>query len=271
MDYFSTTLHGIQRGYQGSLRLHKIGYIPHKENWIRYAYSTFNFSFILSGNGKYQYADREYPVVAPCVILQRPGQYVEYGPFTWWEEAHIAYEGWGEAHILNSGLALPDVHVWKINRFDGVLGWLHQIADCAHRFSARGVADQLDRLSQAMIIESWQQDDPVKPTARERVVQDIRGIIEERFMEQLDFAGLASRHGMSDSTFRRSWSQHNMLTPHQYQTQLRMREACRLLVRSKTGIGRIAEMVGYDDVLYFSRRFRQMHGMSARHYRQMYS
>ena len=56
--------------------------------------------------------------------------------------------------------------------------------------------------------------------------------------------------------------------PGQFVTQLRIRQACRLLVETDKGIGEIARMVGFSDPLYFARRFRREVGEPASTYRQ---
>ncbi len=56
--------------------------------------------------------------------------------------------------------------------------------------------------------------------------------------------------------------------PGQFVTQLRIREACRLLVQTDKSVGEIARMVGFNDPLYFARRFQRAVGESASAYRR---
>lgn len=55
-----------------------------------------------------------------------------------------------------------------------------------------------------------------------------------------------------------------------YQTSLRMTRARGLLDRTTLTIAEIARAVGYDDPLYFSRHFRDRHGVSPREYRAIH-
>ncbi len=57
-------------------------------------------------------------------------------------------------------------------------------------------------------------------------------------------------------------------TMQQYHTTLRMNEACRLLKSTLMPIGEISELVGYRDMLYFSRCFRSFSGTSPTEYRR---
>lgn len=58
------------------------------------------------------------------------------------------------------------------------------------------------------------------------------------------------------------------LTMQQYHTQTRMNIACKLLKTTLTPINKIAESLGYHDMLYFSRCFHQFVGMSPTTYRK---
>jgi AraC-like DNA-binding protein len=86
-----------------------------------------------------------------------------------------------------------------------------------------------------------------------------------------DFAELAKELGFSDSTFRRRWEEAFGVPPARYLQQLRIAEACRLLVETSLRINAIAAATGYEDELYFSRRFRIEVGHAPREYRKTYT
>lgn len=58
------------------------------------------------------------------------------------------------------------------------------------------------------------------------------------------------------------------MTMQQYHTSVRMNEACRLLKSTLKPIGEISELVGYGDMLYFSRCFHKHMGVSPSEYRK---
>ena len=58
------------------------------------------------------------------------------------------------------------------------------------------------------------------------------------------------------------------MPPSKYVTHLRLQQACRLLTGSDMLVGQIARAVGYDDELYFSRRFREVTGVSPTQFRR---
>jgi AraC-like DNA-binding protein len=56
------------------------------------------------------------------------------------------------------------------------------------------------------------------------------------------------------------------ISPQQYLTDFRVREACRLLEKRSGSIKEIARAVGFEDPLYFSTLFKQAVGKSPRNY-----
>ena len=58
------------------------------------------------------------------------------------------------------------------------------------------------------------------------------------------------------------------VTMQQYHNSVRMDEACRLLCSTLMSIGEIADKLGFSDVLYFSRCFRNYTGKSPSAYRK---
>lgn len=84
----------------------------------------------------------------------------------------------------------------------------------------------------------------------------------------LDIAETARLCGISESTFRRYWSQVIPEPPRRYLETLRIQEACRELADSERSIKEIAHSLGFEDELYFSRRFHRRRGISPREYRE---
>lgn len=91
--------------------------------------------------------------------------------------------------------------------------------------------------------------------------------LEERYDSPVRVAELAAMVGVSASHLSarfRSATGGGVLA---YQTSLRMARARQLLDTTTAPIGEIAQEVGYDDQLYFSRHFRKLHEASPTEYR----
>jgi transcriptional regulator GlxA family with amidase domain len=86
----------------------------------------------------------------------------------------------------------------------------------------------------------------------------VRGYIESRLSGKLTSQELARSAGMSVAGFNRAFRRHLGISPGRYVTEMRVREAARLLLRSEETIDTIADKTGFPNRAYFSRVFKQV-------------
>lgn len=98
-------------------------------------------------------------------------------------------------------------------------------------------------------------------------LREIVQYMEEHCTEPLHLAELARKSGLTERQLRHQFSQLYDCTPLQYLWNLRIRRACYYLASTDLPIAEIAELVGFEDNNYFSRRFRQALSMTPREYR----
>ena len=101
----------------------------------------------------------------------------------------------------------------------------------------------------------------------------VRQQIEENLSSKLTAPMLASRAGLSIAGFNRAFRRHFATTPARYVTEMRVREAARLLLQTDHTIDQIAEQTGFPNRAYFSRVFKQVTneapaGFRSKHQRQ---
>lgn len=84
--------------------------------------------------------------------------------------------------------------------------------------------------------------------------------IREGFADQLNVRQLAEVAGMSPATFHRHFKAVTTMTPVQYQKQLRLQEARRLLLSDHADVARIGYAIGYESPSQFSREYRRLFG-----------
>lgn len=84
------------------------------------------------------------------------------------------------------------------------------------------------------------------------------------FAAPLTVAGLADVAGMSVSSFHEHFRAITGMTPLQFQKQLRLTEARRLLLARSHNVGSAARMVGYESPTQFSREYSRAFGLSPR-------
>lgn len=97
----------------------------------------------------------------------------------------------------------------------------------------------------------------------QRVINAIHSL-RDRFAEPLRVEDLASIAKMSPSAFHRQFKSLTSITPIQYQKQLRLLEARRLMVAEAANVETAAFDVGYESPSQFSREYIRMFGLSPR-------
>ncbi len=79
----------------------------------------------------------------------------------------------------------------------------------------------------------------------------------ENYNTKISVAQYAESLHISTNWFIRNFKQHMKMSPAQYLLSLRMVNAQSLLENTDYSVGEIAEIVGYDNQLYFSRVFKR--------------
>jgi two-component system response regulator YesN len=91
--------------------------------------------------------------------------------------------------------------------------------------------------------------------------------IDAHFHEDLTLIGLAYKFAMSPSYFSTIFKKESGQTVVNYITEVRIRNACKSLAETRSGVADIAMSVGYSDVQYFFRVFKKVTGQTPLEYR----
>jgi AraC family transcriptional regulator, arabinose operon regulatory protein len=91
--------------------------------------------------------------------------------------------------------------------------------------------------------------------------------LQRQFAGKVSVGELADMVGLSPSHFSTLFRATAGCGPREYQTRLRMMKGRQLLDTTDLPVSTIARSVGYEDPLYFSRKFRAVHGMTASEHR----
>jgi AraC-like DNA-binding protein len=172
-------------------------------------------------------------------------------------------------------LASPPAASPKVSKGVCVVDFDGPLADCALRMvRLLDIPKAIPILYPAIMREIcyWlltgpQGGDVVKMTLAnshtQRVVTAIH-TLRDRFAEPVRIKELASIAQMSPSAFHRQFKAITSMTPLQYQKQLRLLEARRLMVSEAANVETAAFQVGYESPSQFSREYSRMFAMSPR-------
>jgi AraC-like DNA-binding protein len=248
--------------------LEGMDFIKGKTEWIERAFNTCNFSFILKDGGEFNRQGR-WEVKAPCVITQWPGEPVRYGPrepYPSWDEFYLIYGAQCMSWFRRRGFIIPSRPVWRIHNPEIILGLVDELHGLSRGAHPELVVDRVDHLCERVILESFL---PALE-AEDRVIQRIVLHLQKHPRETPDFSRLAAQHGMSLSTLRRRWCETMQQTPARYLINLRIRQASRMLAETRRSVAEVAVAAGFEDALYFSRRFKLETGFTPSEYRRRY-
>jgi AraC-like DNA-binding protein len=102
-------------------------------------------------------------------------------------------------------------------------------------------------------------------------VQRVLDHIHANYRRQIPKAELADLAALSMSGFHRLFQRHTRLTVSGYIAELRIGEACALLVNSQKPIAHIADEVGYPNLANFNRQFRAIKAVTPRDFRKHFA
>jgi len=199
---------------------------------------------------------------------------MEYGPApegASWEELYVGYDLDQTPLFETWGISPAQHPVWPIASAHAVRRLVDKVIGYAEDIEKRGVADRIDRICHQLLLESVLEQPDLPETPYDAAMDHVRN----RMMDHLDMAydttTLARECGMAEVTFRRYWKRRFGLPFKHDLINMRMQEACRLLVRTRMEIKEIAAQVGFTHPHYFSHRFTTLIGTSASEYRNRFS
>ncbi len=154
-------------------------------------------------------------------------------------------------------------------------GSINAVADLTghfiERFYGPRVARQVEAHFSPEIRRSYRQHSYFEDEANlhhDELMIDAQQWLHEHFTENPDFAALARHLQMSQRTLNRRFKLATGMAPGRYVQQLRLEHARELLRDSNLSITEIAHEVGYQDIGYFSTRFREHMAQSPTDYRK---
>jgi AraC-like DNA-binding protein len=95
--------------------------------------------------------------------------------------------------------------------------------------------------------------------------------IHAHYRERIVIERLAEVAALSVSGFHRLFRRHTTLTVGDYVAELRIGQACALLVNTRQPIAHIADEVGYANLANFNRQFRALKGLTPREFRRSFA
>ncbi len=218
----------------------------------------WELSFTLQGRGTLVWRKGEQESHAGCVTLIPPHvEHYEDSADERFETIWLVFTGEAMASVrLNGPLMVKSKGLLE----DAERLWL-----LAER-EITGAGPELDGMSLALVSRFLRLSTDGEGGTEEGVERVMR-TLNERYAEPFTVPLMADEAGMSLGHFQRSFKLRTGRSPVEYLTEVRLRAAAQLLERTDLSVGKVAEMVGYEDPFYLSRRFKQARGVSPEKHR----
>lgn len=232
----------------------------------------FQMLYVASGKGHFFFNGEEKIVSAGHMVFYRPKEtqkYVYYGTdqtevywvhFTGSKVKDIMrkYGISDDMHILYAGISLEYVKIFK-----QMISELQQCQDYSEEI--------LPMLLQQLFILLYRyttKEHKLKNDYLETEMELAMKFFNENYNTPINIDAYAASRGMSISWFIRNFKKYTTTTPMQYIVSLRITNAQILLETTNYNVTEIANIVGYDNPLYFSRIFKKYKGVSPSEYRK---
>lgn len=183
-------------------------------------------------------------------------------PQTHWEHRYVAFTGervqaWATAGLLlQEPQPMPEQH-----DFPGLFDELYRLLARGNELGRLRALNHFERM--LLLLAEARLQPVTTPDWLQHVLQVL-----ERPERAPDYDALAASVGKAPSTLRRHFREAMGQSLHRYTLQRRLAEARRLLVETDATIQQVADQLGYCDVYYFSRQFKELTGVPPGLYRR---
>lgn len=227
--------------------------------------------YVRNGRGVYLVRGKTFSLSAGDLFLAEPGEEIQYmadrdDPWTY---CWVGFHGL-EAKALVSQTEFADDLPVKRCADDPVPYRL--LIDI---YNERGSEphESLRMTGRLYLFLAWlQQQGKGKGAHKERYgVEHVRRACEfiaNNFASSITVTEVAGHVGVCRSRLYRAFRDHLDTTPLLYLTRFRMQQACMLLTKTDLSVKAVAYSVGFEDPLHFSRRFKEILGVTPSEYGQ---
>ena len=245
---------------------------PKLPTWRPRGRLDFQLLYIAAGKAHFHIDGQEQIVTAGHMVLYRPKepQKYEYYAEDQTEAYWVHFTGSDVTNILNSYGLTKGKKVFYCgsdleykNHFRTMIQELQMCKD--------DYPEMLEMYLRQIFIKLHRYFNTVSKVDNSHIAEDIdKAMIyfSEHYNEDICIEEYVQKHHMSTSWFIRNFKQYTGSTPMQYIISRRIYNAENLLQSEHYNITEIANIVGYDNPLYFSRIFKKAKGVSPSEYKK---
>ncbi|MBQ8625159.1 MAG: AraC family transcriptional regulator [Agathobacter sp.] len=225
--------------------------------------------YIIAGEGYYHVKGTTFHLQAGDCFLVYPNTEVTYyaDEHNPWEYAWVGFTGSDAAIILQAtdfSKSSPVIH--NTPEGEALQNQILKIYDARGNEFEHAV-EMTGRLYTTLAILMHNAQKQTDSNTAQSYVQKGIEYITANYSYPITVEDIASYVGLSRSHLFRSFQTVLGVSPKEYLTDFRIKQSCLLLERSDLSITAIANSIGFDNSLYFSKAFHKEKGMSPKEYR----
>lgn len=224
------------------------------------------------GEGVYKDGSRKNQKVSQGdAILVFPGNPHWYGPTKGniWDEVYIAFDGplfdaWFRSGLLNPSNPIRNLGEAIDDRASWLLLWIERFVE---------IKDEVSRLQAINALMNFVSEIALgqgyASTEQNTWLSKAQSLLAYDLREEIDLNNVATSMGMGYEAFRKRFQSYAGVSPVRYRN-IRRIEAAKQLIRYTPQISNreLAEALGFSDEFHFSKRFRQIAGVSPQDFRR---
>ncbi len=228
--------------------------------------------YISAGQGLLEVGRRSWQITPGTVILLYPGVRHRYrpDPAIGWHEHWIGFDGATPRAWVKGGFFSPLKPVLRarreedllLNAFNSLIAAIH-----ANHPALQQVMAGLTTYVMSLLFSAQQPGQDTDQNVAIAIREAMRLMNDPVSGDDLDLEKLADSLNVSYTWFRRMFTQHTGLSPHQYRLQLRIARARTLLADTQLSVKEVAFRCGFESEQYFSRLFKQKTTLTATQWR----
>ncbi len=220
----------------------------------------YQINYITEGEGIIETRNGIYPVKEGSMILLRPDMWHRYCPLPGkgWKEHYVGFAGEAVKKLIDTSEVMTDAPVISIGMKENIVQNFQEIFSniILERPGYQQICSGLVVYILGQII-SIKKNENLMHSQLEKAIQKACLIIRDNPTKNLNMESLADDVKVNYSLFRKAFKKYTGLSPMQYHTSLRMKQAIHLLTNTDLSVKEISFNLGFCSVFYFSKLFKE--------------
>jgi AraC-like DNA-binding protein len=234
----------------------------------------FQIHYISRGGGVFESEDSgKHAIEAGSIFVLFPGVWHRYTirQQMGWDEYWVGFSGQYATRLLRKGFFKPNQPVIKPCGEHSLLDLFAQLLS-EMRAERTGFSQILGAITSLLVanLNAASQSQHGSFNRSKAVIDKAKSLLQERLEQSMNLCDLAGELHVGYAWLRREFHRHMGMALHQYQLQLPINKAMKLLSGSDARIKQISSQTGFEDAHYFSRIFKRKTGYAPEDWRRLF-